>query len=79
MLQETPSSMVALKVSGIRGVATSPGLIRLRHLQYWRVAPETIRDEGGNMMRHGLIPHPVKFIEDKKGPASFEQAEDLVG
>ena len=31
------------------------------------------------MLLLGLIPHPVKFIADKKGPASFGQAKDLGG
>ena len=71
--------MVALEVSGIRGVTTSPRLIRLCHLHYWRIAPETIAGKGGNMLLRGLIPHPVKFIADRKGPAIFGQAKDLGG
>ena len=31
------------------------------------------------MLFRGLIPNPVKFIADKKGPASFGEAKDLGG
>ena len=71
--------MVGLEVSAIRGVFTSPRLIRLCHLRHWRIAAETVGSRGGNILLYDVIPHPVKIIADKKGPASFGEAADLGG
>ena len=71
--------MVVLEVSAIRGVITPLRLMRLCHLWHWHIAPETVGGRGGNILLADLIPHPVKIIADKKGPASFGQAKDLGG
>ena len=78
LLKKLPS-LVVLEVSAISGVTTSPRLIRLCHLQHWRIAPETVSGRGEKFLLADLIPHPVKIIADKKGPASFGQAKDLGG